>query len=105
MGSVCQDDCVHEIRIAVRVKPGSSRARVGGSYGEDGPLIVAVSARPVDGAANDAVLAAMAAALDVRQRDLSILSGHTARSKVLCLQVHDARAEEISDRLADLRSA
>ncbi|MFM8155602.1 MAG: DUF167 domain-containing protein, partial [Actinomycetes bacterium] len=44
-----------EVRLSVRVKPGSSRARVGGSH--DGALVVAVHAQPVDGAANESVIA------------------------------------------------
>src|ERR1051326_6083872 len=44
---------VEEVRIPIRVKPGSSRIRVGGRHGEKA-LIVAVSAKAVDGAATEA---------------------------------------------------
>jgi uncharacterized protein (TIGR00251 family) len=76
------------IRIPVRVKTGASRAKVGGRFGED-RLVVAVTARPVDGAANEAVVRAVAEAFGVRLRQVSLVSGHTARSKVLEITVAD----------------
>jgi len=81
-------------RLAVRVRPGASRTKVGGSYGEgpDATLVVAVSARAVDGAATAAVLRAVAAALGVRPSQVSLVRGRTTRDKTL----------EISDPPADL---
>jgi uncharacterized protein YggU (UPF0235/DUF167 family) len=75
-------------RLAVRVRPGASRTRVGGRYGEDGPdglapLVVAVSARAVDGAATEAVLRAVAEALGVRPRQVVLVRGATTRDKLL----------------------
>ena len=91
-----------EVRITVRVKPGSSRPRVGGAYG-DGQLVVAVSAPPVEGAANDAVLRAVADALGLRPRQVRLISGHSARSKVLALAPDDAIEEAaVADRMREL---
>ena len=90
------------IRITVRAKPGASRTRVGGSYGPDGVLVVAVTARAVDGKANDAVMRAVAIALDCRTADVAIASGHTARTKVLELNVSAADEPRVRDRLAAL---
>ena len=44
------------MRVTVRVRPGASRTRVGGSFGDGAQraLVVAVSARAVDGAATQA---------------------------------------------------
>ncbi|MEZ5115604.1 MAG: DUF167 domain-containing protein [Candidatus Nanopelagicales bacterium] len=70
-------------RVAVRVKPGASRTRVGGSYGPGRALVVAVTARAVDGAATRACLRAVAEAVGVRPRQVRLVSGPTSRDKVL----------------------
>jgi uncharacterized protein (TIGR00251 family) len=67
------------IRVAVRVRPGASRTAVGGSYGD--ALVVAVTARPVDGAANEAVCRALADAFGVARRSVTLVSGSSGRSK------------------------
>lgn len=73
------------LRVTVRVRPGASRTRVGGSYGEPaaGVLAVSVTARAVDGAATAAVLAAVAEAFGVREREVRLVAGATHRTKVL----------------------
>ena len=90
--------------IAVRVKPGSSRVRVGGRYdGPNGPaLVVAVTAPPVDGRATEATLRALAAALRVKPATLSVRAGTTSRDKVIA--VTDA-PPDLQDRVARLRDA
>ncbi len=91
------------MRITVRVRPGASRTRVGGRYGEppDYPaaLVVAVTARAVDGAANAAVLAAVAKAFGVRPAQVRLVSGQRGRTKVVELQEPPAMAEETLTRL------
>ena len=90
------------LRVAVRVRPGASRTRVGGCYGEgeDARLVVAVSARAVDGAATEAVLRAVAEALGVRRHQVDLVHGATSRDKLLA--VRDAPAGAL-DRIAALR--
>jgi uncharacterized protein YggU (UPF0235/DUF167 family) len=82
------------MRVAVRVRPGASRTRVGGSYGDDARLVVAVSARAVDGKATKATLDAVADALGIRPRAVTLVSGATARDKVLEI---DATAADLTD--------
>jgi uncharacterized protein len=69
------------MRIAVWVQPGSSRPGVGGDH--DGALVVRVSKRPVDGAANAATLAALAAAFGVRSSEVTLVAGARSRSKII----------------------
>jgi uncharacterized protein len=75
------------LRLCVRVKPGASRDRVGGRYGDNEPavLIVAVQARAVEGAANRAVVDLVARAFGLRARDVVLVSGERSRTKVVAL--------------------
>ncbi|MFV0257351.1 MAG: DUF167 domain-containing protein [Acidimicrobiales bacterium] len=88
-------------RFEIRVKPGSSAASVGGTWGEGDALVVAVTAPAVDGRANDAVLKLLASVLEVRKRQLSIVRGATHRSKVV--EVDDP-PPGLQDRLARCRA-
>jgi len=62
------------------VTPGASRDEVK-IDGET--VLVRVTAPPADGAANDAVLALVAAALGRPRRDLTLLRGASARIKLI----------------------
>lgn len=84
------------MRVAIRVKPGASRTRVGGRYGDR--LVVAVTARAVEGAATEAALAALAEALGVRRRDVVLVVGATSRDKVV--EVPDSARVALADLLA-----
>ena len=75
--------------ISVRVRPGASRTRVGGRYGEDEVLCVAVTARAVDGAATDAVCRAVAEAFGAKPRQVRLRSGQRSRTKVLEVDVEE----------------
>lgn len=76
----------------MRVRPGARADAVGGRWdGPRGPaLLVAVQARAVEGAANAAVVAAVAGAFGVRRRDVELVSGARGRDKVLALDGDDA---------------
>lgn len=69
------------IRVEIRVKPGAARPGVGGRHGD--ALVVKVAARAVEGKATEAALRAVADALGVRRRDVTLLSGATSRNKVI----------------------
>ena len=74
-------------RHRIQAKPGSRKGPLV-EAGADGMLVVHVRERAVDGAANDGVIAALAAHFGVRKRDVRIVSGHTARIKTV--EVDDA---------------
>lgn len=67
--------------IPIRVIPRSKRAAVGGERA--GRLLVRVTAPPLDGRANAAVVAALARTLGVPKRSVSIVSGSGARDKTV----------------------
>jgi len=94
---------VSRVTVAVRVKPGASRTRVGGRYeGSHGPaLVVAVTARAVDGAATEATLRAVADALGLRRSTVDLLTGRTSRDKILVIDPAPAGLIERIDELRD----
>ena len=69
------------IRFEVHVIPRASRAAVGGT--REGALLVRVTAPPVEGAANEAVVRAVAAALRLAPTDVAIERGDRGRRKLL----------------------
>ena len=93
------------IRIAVRVKPGAAKQSVGGSHpGPHGPaLIVAVTARAVDGKANEALRTALAATLNVRRADIEIVAGAHGRDKIIAIEASPDRMAKIIDQVTNLR--
>jgi uncharacterized protein YggU (UPF0235/DUF167 family) len=90
-----------DVTVAVRVKPGASRAKVGGRYeGPYGPaVIVAVSAPAVDGRATEAARRALAEALRVRPGHVDLRTGAASRDKLFT--VADPPAD-LADRVRAL---
>jgi uncharacterized protein (TIGR00251 family) len=68
------------MRINVRVIPRSSKNSV---EWEERGLKVHLTAPPVDGAANTALIALLAQCLVVPKRDIQIVHGATGRSKIV----------------------
>jgi len=71
----------NSVRFAVRVQPRASRSEIAGVHGD--ALKIRLSAPPVDGAANDALVELMAGSLGVAKRAVRIVSGEQSRSKVV----------------------
>jgi uncharacterized protein YggU (UPF0235/DUF167 family) len=87
------------MRVSIRVRPGASRTRAGGVYGDR--LVVAVNARAVDGAATEAARATLADALGVRRRHVRLVTGATSRDKVV--EIDDDAAPDLAARLDALK--
>ena len=85
------------IRIAIRVRPGAPRTRVGGAYGD--ALVVHVAALPVDGAATEAALRAVAAAFGVPNGAVRLVTGTTSRTKVVEVDGDPAELAATAGRL------
>lgn len=85
--------------LEIRVRPNSSRNKVGGSAGDPPRLVVAVQAPAVDGKANAAVIKELANAFNIRVRDFTIVFGELGRDKRLLVngdtQLLQARYEEL----------
>jgi uncharacterized protein (TIGR00251 family) len=78
-------------RFAVHVQPRAARSEIVGVHGE--ALKVRLSAPPVDGAANAALVELLADALGVSRHSVRIVSGATSRGKVV--EVDGALVENI----------
>ena len=89
------------MRVTIRVKPGASSDRVGGSYAS-GQLVVAVTARAVGGQATEAALRQLAHALGLKRADVTVVSGHNNRTKVVEV---NGDPDAIAQRMAGLLDA
>jgi uncharacterized protein (TIGR00251 family) len=82
------------IRFDVLVQPRASRARVGPVHGDR--IKIAVTAPPVDGEANAAVIEVVAKALGVGRGAVEVIAGASSRRKTLRVRgATRARLEEV----------
>jgi uncharacterized protein (TIGR00251 family) len=81
--------------IHVRVIPRARRTEIAGRRG--GAILVRLAAPPVDGAANEALIACLAERLGIPQRRITIARGATARDKTLA--VDGLTSAEVARRL------
>jgi uncharacterized protein (TIGR00251 family) len=75
----------NEVTIGVRVHPGASREEI--SVLADGSLDVRLRARPIEGQANERLIALLSERLGLRKRDVVVLSGVRSRQKVVRIGV------------------
>lgn len=75
----------------VRVTPRSSRDAISGL--REGALRVSLTAPPVDGEANAALIAFLAKKLSVAKRDVTLVRGESSREKLV--RVYGASAEAV----------
>lgn len=78
-------------RLAVRAHPGASRSR---AEWDGSTLHVWVTAPPVEGGANRALLEVVAAALGVRRSKVALVEGERSRQKVLEVEGLDPKRLE-----------
>lgn len=73
------------LTVDLQVVPRASRVAIGPVAGEgaDARLRVAVTAAPVDGKANDAVIEALAEGLGVKRRQITLIRGDKGRQKTV----------------------
>jgi uncharacterized protein YggU (UPF0235/DUF167 family) len=71
-------------RLRLRVSPGAARTELAGRHGD--AWKVRVSVAPERGRANDAVVRLLAGRLGLPSASVSVVSGHTARDKVIELR-------------------
>ncbi len=76
------------VTLAVRAQPGAKKTALAGVYGEGATaqLKIAVQAPPVEGRANEALVAFLARTFDRPKGAVRLLSGELSRSKVFLLE-------------------
>jgi len=82
-------------RISVTVSPGAARTELVGKHGDGWKARVA--APPERGRANDALVELLAGALDMPRSSIRVVSGLTAKAKVV--EVDGLTADETEGRL------
>ncbi|HLY40429.1 MAG TPA: DUF167 domain-containing protein [Terracidiphilus sp.] len=86
------------VMLAVRAQPGAKKTTIVGVYGEGAStqLKIAVQAPPVEGRANEVLIAFLADLIGVPKSRIEIVSGAMSRSKVFLLRgVSIERAEQL----------
>jgi uncharacterized protein (TIGR00251 family) len=83
------------VLLRVKVQPKASRNAVLGEQG--GRIRIALTANPVEGAANDSLVKFLAGVLDVRRQQIAIKGGEHARDKSLLVQ--NVSVEQVNSAL------
>jgi len=79
------------VLLQLSVMPNATRTEVDGLH--DGALRVRLAAPPIDGRANEALVAWLAKSLGVPRRDVEVLRGESSRRKQVAIAVaHDVAA-------------
>ncbi|HET9627420.1 MAG TPA: DUF167 domain-containing protein [Kofleriaceae bacterium] len=84
------------LTVDILVQPRASRAKIGPMH--DGRLKVSVTAPPVDGEANAAVIELFAKQLGIARGKVAIVAGASSRRKTL--QLTDVTSAQLAELLA-----
>ena len=88
------------VLLQLSVMPNARHTEVDGLH--DGALRVRLAAPPIDGRANDALVAWLAKSLGVPRRDVDVLRGESSRRKQVAIAVsHDVAAAWLGKVLSD----
>lgn len=82
-------------RIKVYIQPRASKTAVVGMHGDC--VRIRLTAPPVDNAANDALVALVAARLGIAKRQVRVVAGSTSRRKVI--EIDGVSAEKATSAL------
>lgn len=78
------------VQLSVKLQPRASKTAVAGVMGNE--LRIAVTAPPVDSAANQALVEFLADTLDCSRGQVQIIRGQTSRHKTVLISLLDAEA-------------
>jgi len=89
------------LRLEIHVRPSASTTVVAGEHG--GALVVRVIEPADEGRATEAALKAVAKALGLPRRSVSLVRGATSRRKLIEVEVRTSGTDAVEDTLMDLR--
>ena len=86
--------------LAIRVIPGAKRNEIDGIL-DDGTIRIRLTAPPVEGKANSALIDFLSKVLGVRRSDIEIIAGETSRNKLVTIT--DIDPHTVQERLLNHR--
>jgi uncharacterized protein (TIGR00251 family) len=86
------------VTLVVRAQPGAKKTAIVGIYGEGkaAQLKIAVQAPPLEGRANEALIAYLAEIFSIPKNKIVLIAGELSRSKVFLLKGPTAQAAAAS---------
>ena len=75
------------------IQPGASRSEISGLHGDR--LKVKIKALPVDGEANEALIAFIAETLDLPKRSVHLIQGETSRQKTILVEMAEEKVRSM----------
>jgi uncharacterized protein (TIGR00251 family) len=79
--------------LAIHIQPGASRSEVAGEHGQ--ALKIRIHARPVEGAANEALIGFLAGRLGIARGAVTIVRGEKSRQKTVRVMLAAADVERL----------
>lgn len=89
-----------QVTFSVRVKAGARSESI--SAGEKGEIIIKVRAKPVEGAANVAVIEALSSYLGIAKSRISLESGPKSKTKRFAISLLERDDKEVREKLENL---
>jgi uncharacterized protein (TIGR00251 family) len=89
-----RDKAADAVTLSIRIQPRASKNEI--IAREGGALKIRLTAPPVDGAANEALVRFLADRVSVPKSQIEIISGHTSRDKIIRIHgTSEAEAERL----------
>lgn len=85
------------VTFTVRAQPRATKTAIAGEV--EGALKIKISAPPVDGAANEELIRFLAKLFSVPRREITILSGETAKNKII--RIHSLSSIQFEGKLRE----
>ena len=78
-------DGVSGTAITIRVTPRAKRNEISGIM-DDGTIKIRITAPPVDGKANQALIKYLSDIFDIKRSQIEVVAGHTGRNKLIAIE-------------------